>query len=247
MANLAVGLTVSLPLYQWPLPGAWDPIYLSIERNPNTNFDIIVNPESGPSSFPPASDYISGVARLNSYSNTALYGYAKCNWAERPITEFLDEVATYAQWNDYAAADIHLAGIFVDEAPWSTASLPYMADLGEQIPQIMGAEHGRIWTNPGTTVDDAFYDHADIVTAFEREFDWWLSPQRQGIPDRLHNRSAIMIFHYPGSRGGMEAEIQTIKNRGFYSAYMAGFEREYQEFSATWRQFAYTVDHMRDS
>lgn len=241
MVNLAAALTVALPLYQWPLPGAWDQVYNTIEAHPLTNFDIIVNQNSGPGQFPPSPDYTSAVAKLNTYPNVATYGYLKINWAARPLSQTISDVRTYAQWSSYPHADISLAGLFIDEAPWDTADLPYMAELATRIRKIMPPGSARIWTNPGTPVADRFYQYADIVTAFEDTFEFWISGERPGIPDRVHERSSVMLLDYPGSKGGVRGEVEVLTRKRFHSAFLMGYEG-YQAFSPTWKKFAREVD-----
>jgi hypothetical protein len=39
---------VILPLYTWPSDGAWDPVYDALVAYPEVDFNVIVNPNSGP-------------------------------------------------------------------------------------------------------------------------------------------------------------------------------------------------------
>lgn len=56
--------------------GAWANVYSNISANPTENFTIVVNPSSGPGSTQyPNSDYVAGIAQLNSYSNVQILGY----------------------------------------------------------------------------------------------------------------------------------------------------------------------------
>src|SRR6266536_194297 len=57
---------ILLPLYIYPEPSAWDPLYASLAAYPNTTFSIIVNPGSGPgASQYPDSNYISCITKLH--------------------------------------------------------------------------------------------------------------------------------------------------------------------------------------
>lgn len=231
-------LHVDLPLYSWPIDGAWDDVYRALEKNPSTQFNIIINPSSGPGEYPPNSDYTGGVAKLNSYGNAHIYGYLRTGFTDRSISEIRDDAENYAQWQSHKDEDIHLDGIFVDEAPDSLDKLSYMKDVHDAI-------HGafpngvQIWTNPGTTIPSEFYDYADTVTAFETGYNWWVDESREAIPWDLHDKSSVMIMRYEGDAndGGPEKQARTLIDRGFKSGFLWGQEG-YQEFSNVWGKFA---------
>ena len=240
MVNVAAALAVALPLYSWPSPGAWNPIYSAIANNPNTTFNVIVNPNSGPGSFPPATEYIAGVAKLNSYSNVNTYGYLHTEYAVRPLSDIKSDVATYAKWNSYKASNIALDGIFVDEATDQTGHLDYMKTVASTIRTAM-PKKGKIWTNPGCIVASSFYDYADIVTAFEDSYVNWNSPKRVGIPQALHNRTSVMITNYSGGLAGIKAQAKILAQRGFHSGFVWGTQ-SYNSYSSQWVDFANSAD-----
>jgi hypothetical protein len=231
-------LAVDLPLYSWPIDGAWDEVYSALSANPSTQFNIIINPSSGPGDYPPNSDYTGGVSKLNSYGNAHVYGYLRTGFADRAISEIQDDANNYAQWQSHKNEDIHLDGIFVDEAPDSLDKLFYMKDVHDTI-------HGafpngvKIWTNPGATIDAQFYEYADTVTAFETGYNWWIDPTREAIPWDLHSKSSVMIMRYEGTAtdGGPEKQAKILMDRGFKSGFLWGQEG-YQQFSQVWGKFA---------
>lgn len=229
-------LAVDLPLYSWPTDGAWDGVYSTLSSFPNTQFNIIVNPDSGPGTYPPNSDYIIGVAKLNSYSNAHIYGYVRTGFTDRPVSDVQADVETYKQWNSHQGADIHLDGIFVDEAPDNLQHLEYMQNVHAAITNALPAS-AKIWTNPGCIVDASFYDYADRITAFESDFDAWMNPDRETIPWDLHSKTSVMIIDYSGQADGPAAQAQILVERGFQSGFLYGTEG-YQDFSSTWQQFA---------
>lgn len=231
-------LAVDLPLYSWPIDGAWDEVYRALSDNPQTQFNIIINPDSGPGEYPPNSDYTGGVAKLNSASNAHVYGYLRTGFTDRSISDIQADAENYAQWNSHSGEDIHLDGIFVDEAPSELDKLDYMKSVHDAI-------HGafpdgiQIWTNPGTTIPAEFYDYADTVTAFETGYNWWMDPTREAIPWDLHHKSSVMIMRYEGDAndGGPAEQAQILIDRGFKSGFLWGQEG-YQEFSRVWGKFA---------
>lgn len=244
MVNIAAALAVALPLYTWPLAGVWDPVFDTIKSNPNTTFNIIVNPNSGPGSYPPNSDYITGVATLNSYSNVNTYGYVHTSYAKRPIAQIKADVAKYSSWSKYKAADIALDGIFVDEAPVDTAQLPYMENVATYIRKTMPSNGTHVWTNPGCAVDKSFYQYADTVTAFEDDYSVWTatgSKTLAALPATLRSKTSVMVLNYPGRAKGIATQAKAMIQAGYRSGFLYGLE-SYQEFSTTWGDFADLVD-----
>ena len=45
---LASSTSVLLPLYVYPSPGVWNPVFDAITAHPNVLFYVVVNPDSGP-------------------------------------------------------------------------------------------------------------------------------------------------------------------------------------------------------
>ena len=130
---------ILVPLYIYPFPGAWEPLYTAIEANPRTQFLVIVNPGNGPGPAPlPDANYCREIPKLKSHSNVAVFGYVHVNWARRRLDEVCKDVEIYAAWpvqqqqqqqghldtqqpphQDQDVSDGRLAidGIFVDETP----------------------------------------------------------------------------------------------------------------------------------
>ena len=75
---------VLLPLYIYPSPTAWAPVYDAVQNNPTVKFQIVVNPNSGPGAYPPDASYIDGVSKLNSYPNVLTIGYVATTYGQRP-------------------------------------------------------------------------------------------------------------------------------------------------------------------
>ena len=234
-------LAVDLPLYSWPIDGNWDEVYTALKNNPTTQFNIIINPSSGPGEYPPNSDYTGGVAKLNSYSNCHVYGYLRVGFTDRSLSDVSDDAHNYAQWQSHKNEDIHLDGIFVDEAPDSLDKLDYMKNVHDSIHSAF--PNGiKIWTNPGATIPHEFYEYADTVTAFETGYNWWVDETREAIPWDLHDKSSIMIMRYEGDAndGGPEKQAKVLMDRGFKSGFLWGQEG-YQEFSRVWGKFADSI------
>lgn len=120
-----------LPLYVYPSnsEGAWDTVYAAIAANPILEFQVILNCNSGPGSSTAGynSDWITAVAKLNSYSNVQTFGYVDTAYGARAESAVETDIANWANWNTYTKANIAVKGIFFDEVPdSSTSDVPYM-------------------------------------------------------------------------------------------------------------------------
>ena len=103
-------LSIIFPLYLYPgdNASAWSDVTSTIEAYPTVQWQIIVNPNSGPGTtgYPSDPNIITGVAKLNSYSNVNTVGYVDTAHASKDVADVNAEVDTYASWAGYAAADI---------------------------------------------------------------------------------------------------------------------------------------------
>lgn len=133
------GTKVLVPLYIYPLSDeTWRPLYEafvipnlllgeiahfglrhSIHSHPNTDFLVVVNPDSGPGGSPlPSHDYVREVPRLNNYKNVTTVGYVLVDYCRRPLSDVFKDIDTYAGWAanpEYPG--LGLGGIFLDETP----------------------------------------------------------------------------------------------------------------------------------
>lgn len=114
---------VLLPLYIYPGSNSWKPLLDSAVAYPSLQFNVIVNPNSGPGYAPwwPNTDYISAIAQLNALSNVNTIGYvdtAQINveGGPYPISTIQKDIDTYAaRSTDATYQGIGVKGIFFDD------------------------------------------------------------------------------------------------------------------------------------
>lgn len=83
MTSATAATNILLPLYVYPSNGGWDPVYAAVAAYPSVQFQIVVNPDSGPGAGQyPNSDYVAGLAKLNSYSNVKTIGYVHTSYGK---------------------------------------------------------------------------------------------------------------------------------------------------------------------
>lgn len=90
---------VLVPLYIYPFPTAWDPLYVAAESHPELDFLVVVNPNSGPGAdILPDANYIEALARLTAAPNVKVIGYVHCSYGKRLLDELVAEVSAYRGW-----------------------------------------------------------------------------------------------------------------------------------------------------
>ena len=70
---------ILLPLYIYPLPGAWDPLFNAAKANPTVTFQAVINPYSGPNGPCPDASYINATSYLNTIPNIKTLAYVHVN------------------------------------------------------------------------------------------------------------------------------------------------------------------------
>lgn len=194
---------ILLPLYIYPSIGAWNFLTQSIAANPSLQFNVIVNPDSGPGNTPlPDSSYIAGITSLKKHTNVKLLGYVHTSYAARPLAEIERNISIYAGWKNYKASDIRVSGIFFDEVS-STSSktvLSYMSTLSAFTKKTLGTDRGCVAFNPGVQVDKAFYNYADMIVVWEDAFSAaGLTAAIAATPKALRKKSSFIIHDFKGT------------------------------------------------
>ncbi|KAG9234923.1 Spherulation-specific family 4 [Amylocarpus encephaloides] len=196
--------TVLVPLYIYPSPGAWDPLYKVVTDNPNQNFTIILNPSSGPGAAPYVSDeYMLAVRQINAYPNVETVGYVPTGYAARNITAVLSDISVYSGWNTNANAStgtsLAVHGIFFDEAPsgFSDAAATYMKTINQAAKNSSGLLGDRtIIQNPGTIPDARLVDPTtDYSVVFEASYGEFQEKQAALSEVFLNRTRTCYIIH----------------------------------------------------
>jgi len=111
-----------------------------MNQYPYLDFLVIINPDSGPGNNTLLDEnYRREIPKVNEMSNALTVGYVRTNYTNRNISDVLDDVKTYASW-DQVAANCTLQGIFFDETP-STFNVKvgtYMAQIDGFVKQSQG-------------------------------------------------------------------------------------------------------------
>lgn len=169
----ALSLFLLVPLYVYPGDGLteWQPLFKAIAKYPTVQFQVIINYNSGPGTVAPPTDtnYIDGVAQLNSYKNTKLVGYVDTKYTKKSVADVTKEVNLYAAWKSYKAKNIALSGIFFDDGvnDNSAASHNYLANVSSKAYAAFPKPGGKVVYNPGSTLDAIYFNYVDTIIEYE--------------------------------------------------------------------------------
>ncbi|KAH8679501.1 Spherulation-specific family 4 [Tricladium varicosporioides] len=231
---------ILLPLYISPALNAWMDVYSNITANPNLTFRIIINPNNGPGppNAYPDSDYIAGIARLNSYPNTQLHGYVHTSYATRPIADVETDIRAYRNWAQYDNVDIHMSGIFFDEAPsdYKPENYNYMSSITNYAQSTMGASASHVIFNPGAVADSRYHALADVIVAFENYWDEYTDDLFSWIGGAYVKQSAFIVYDFPGTVSQQGDFVKKMIANGLGGLFVTT-RSVLSEVSEDWKQF----------
>ncbi|KAJ5537360.1 Spherulation-specific family 4 [Penicillium frequentans] len=218
--------SILLPLYIWPTDNTtWGPVYEAAAGNPDIEFKVIVNPDSGPGDTTyPESAYITAIAQLNSYDNVVVLGYIPTEYGTRSASDVESDISTYSGWSAYTAKNIAVAGIFFDEAPRTddTSLISYMTEVADN---ARSQDLDFIVFNPGTKLEEGavngYFDAADLIVEFENSYDAWIDavPADEFSSTEDYSKDAVLLYSAP-TTANYETIIKEAKDMGLGAAYL---------------------------
>ncbi|ERF71976.1 hypothetical protein EPUS_07446 [Endocarpon pusillum Z07020] len=244
--------TVLVPLYIYPIPGAWEPLHEAIIARPNLNFTVIINPDSGPGSTRyPSSEYTSEVQRLNVYPNVRMMGYVRIGYAKRNLTEVLEDISTYSGWSvNPNATDQAVHGIFFDETPneYTSEVSDYLKSINQAAKNAAGLLPARtIIHNPGSIPDARLTDaDVDITVVFEASYQEYqedssskaLRARLASLPIDRSRVSCIMFSVRTGMSQGDRRSLADELSQHAEFLYLTDLSQNYYEsFGPHWQDF----------
>ncbi|KAL1412240.1 hypothetical protein Q8F55_003251 [Vanrija albida] len=254
--------TVVVPLYIYPLPGAWDPLVLAAKANPSAQFVAIVNPGSGPGPEAlPDTSYQSAIASLLTVPNIIVVGYVHCSYGARDPATVNADIDRYAGWERASHGVLRTQGIFIDEAPWDPSLRGHLAVYAHRIrsaplrlgvtppppppptPATLAAAPPRkaplVIYNPGTVVARGYIEDADLVVVFEQSADkfseWFLEHGIGQIPASLRHKCVAMVHSVGGGVPGahdVADKVRKLRLGGIYITHQLG--GGYNEWPEAW-------------
>ncbi|KAI9742758.1 MAG: hypothetical protein M1818_003487 [Claussenomyces sp. TS43310] len=230
---------VVIPLYIYPSTGAWSTYTNAISANPNVTFSVVINPANGPGTgTKPDSNWIAGVAQMNAFPNVKTLGYVHTSTATRPLTDVESDISTYAVWASYKNSDIHMDGIFFDEAPstWSATSGTYMTTVAQSARSTL-ASGSTVVFNPGVVADARFYNIADNIIFFENSLSAY-SPARLNDVSAANRAKSTMVIHDFNGSGTDEWNIVDALKQAGYTGSFITTASDYNVIPSNWAGYS---------
>ncbi|KAL6233254.1 hypothetical protein BDW75DRAFT_194281 [Aspergillus navahoensis] len=244
--------SVIFPLYIYPETNStWAPLYNAISAHPDLEFLVVINPASGPgNSSAPEEAYQAAIRQLDTYPNVQKVGYVRTNYAQRNVSEVLDDVATYAGWQSQSAA-LAMTGIFFDESPhqYAAETVEYLERINAAVKSASGIEGDKtVIHNPGTIPDSQLVlNSTSITVVFEQSYDHYKTSQESelnALADSADDRDSwAYIFHSvpPMSSSGMDSFVRGISHKAAYLFATTRVTEYYEHFDAKLEEFCAAV------
>ena len=203
-------LHILLPLYLYPGDGgsAWNDIYSTISADPQVQWDIVINPNSGPGTtggLPTDPNIIAGISKITSYPNVQTLGYVLTGHGSRAMSDITADVDTYASWGSNNPS-LKIGGIYFDEVSADTTDAMYSfyeSAASHARSSIPGA---RIAFNPGTIAPTQYFEYCDTMVEFEASLsDYQSQDPLQKIPEQYHAKTGLQIYSTPA-----DTDVNTI-------------------------------------
>ncbi|KAI4269950.1 MAG: hypothetical protein L6R38_007282 [Xanthoria sp. 2 TBL-2021] len=227
-------LFIQVPLYLYPgtSASAWSNVTASIAANPQVQWQVIVNPNSGPGTYPPDANYITALSKLNSYRNVVTIGYVATNYTRTPYATLTSQIDVYAKWATYTNANISVAGIFFDEVNNTAASAVYTyykraADYAyAKVPSAVTP----VIFNPGAPAPVRLFDYADTIVQYENPFSAYQDVATIGTFQPGFNDQTAVIVHSTPSTANVNTLVHSMVQQGIQAVYF-GVDCCYNVFS----------------
>jgi Spherulation-specific family 4 len=127
-----------------------------ISGQPNLDFLVILNPNSGPGDIVVANkDYTREIPKLNAYANVVTVGYIRIDYCRRPLSEVCAEIDTYAGWAaEYEKTGLGVGGILLDETPnhYTAQRAEYLDAVRQHVKATPGIQGERLVCSPLSSI-----------------------------------------------------------------------------------------------
>lgn len=204
-ATTASATKILLPLYIYPIPlDRWSSIYDAIATHPSIDFQIIINPSSGPGGSTPGynSHWITAVSKLHTYDNVDTLGYVRVGYGAKALGDITTDLSNWDGWNHYTAADITIDGIFFDETPnWQGTKGANDVSFMQQLSQLADlGGYSKVFNLGQASNHDEYFNIADTVVIFENTAEWYNDTVLDNAAaEGVAEKSAVLIHHFQES------------------------------------------------
>lgn len=195
---------ILLPLYVYPSPPNWNTIFDAIATHPSIDFQIVLNPSTGPGGSTPGYNihWINAVSTLHTYDNVDTLGYVSAGYGDRNLADITADIDDWDLWNYYTEADITIDGIFFDETPnWNGTRGTYDVSFMQQVTQLADqGGYSKVFNLGQACSHDEYFSIADTVVIFEDSAEYYNDTVLDDVvADGVVGKSAVLIHHFEES------------------------------------------------
>jgi len=220
----AHSLFILLPLYIYPgtSASAWSSVFSAVAAHPKVQFQIVVNPNSGPGAGKlPDSNYIPAIAKLNSYSNVKTLGYVDTSYTNRAYSAVIADINTYANWSTYRKANISMAGIFFDDVTGSitAAAHQYMRNVSSYAYAKVPSQVTPVIFNPGTIVDTTYFGYCDTMIEYEGSFTAYANQTTINRISAAYRQQTAIVIYNTTAKANVKSLVHTMSTNKIKAVY----------------------------
>ncbi|KAK4695269.1 hypothetical protein P7C71_g2461, partial [Lecanoromycetidae sp. Uapishka_2] len=223
LAIPARSLFVLVPLYLYPgnSASAWSNVTAAIAANPHVDWQIIINPNSGPGTYPPDANYIAGVSKINSYPNAVTLGYVDTGFTQISYSTLESQVDTWANWSTYTAANIAIHGIFFDDVSddASSSSYNYYQQAAAYAHSTMPSKPAPVVFNPGTTAPDQLFAYADTIVQYEGQLSTYKDTATISTFNQAFDQQTAIVIYDTTTTANVKTYVHDMAVNGIEAVY----------------------------
>jgi hypothetical protein len=228
------------------------------------DFIVILNPNSGPGAPPwwPNADYVREIPKLNAQPNVQTLGYVATDYCKRPISEVVDDVASYASWSsNLGCPGLRVDGIFFDETPnaYSNEAKSYLNDITKCVKENAGIMRDRLVSsaylhvsfprkmliiikvihNPGSAPDSRLADPGpDVTIVFEQSHaNFQTVAHQQCLSTWPYDRERTSYMVHAVPEEGIEKLVYELRARAKYLFVTDLKVDYYHSLGKSWNRF----------
>lgn len=261
--TMAINPFILLPLYMYPEAGVWDPLFTAASAHHSVDFQVIINPWTGPGEGScPDDAFTAAMQQIQSYSNIKTLGYVHTanRWdcgksgsdicsTSAPIEELKANVTTYQHWGSKECGNLAVDGIFFDEAPSTSKSeyIDYMREASIFAKETLTHGGKTVLFNAGTSVTKQYWNLADYICVLENSGEAYESVSDDvGELDaggKYSDQATFILYDYQREGAQMKKNIQSIVGKGIGGLSMTD-TNGYVSWSNNWMDFVAAFDEV---
>ena len=246
LSSLALALAktaIIVPLYNYPTDPEWSTIQASIAANPDTTFELIINPNSGPVpvSSEDYSSFLQGISAIRSAAgsnkNVLILGYVHTSYGARAQADVNADTNEYASWAAAARPD----GIFFDEAAEAAANVTYYKAVAANAKASAIGSHALIVLNPGTVPEvNTYFKYANQIVIHEQSWADYAMNGPIGI-SAAASQFSVIVYSMPND-ATLQKAVTNLTGSGYGSIYLTNDGDSYKEVGTDWKTFVAKVN-----